>query len=120
MRNIGHKLLLSSLVLIVGASTACAGILVGFQRPGESFIGLRGSIGIDDWERSPIYDDVFLPDMSQIERMANSGSALDNDGFPLDQMATGSIGGKRVEKEIIWERFDSRGSQVPNGLTDWK
>lgn len=119
MRNIGHKLLLSSLVMIVGASTACAGILVGFQHSADSVIGLRGSIGMNDWERSNSFvDEVFLPNVSQIEQMANNGMTLDEDGFPLDQMITSSIRRKTVEKFVVWDRFDSSGKQIPNGLTD--
>lgn len=119
MRNIGHKLLLSSLVTIVGASTACAGLLVGFQHSTDSVIGLRGSIGINDWERSSSFvDDVFLPSVSQIEKMNNSGMMLDENGSPLDQMATGSVGGKSVKKIVVWDRFDGDGKQIPNGLTD--
>lgn len=119
MRNIGHKLLLSSLVMIVGASTACAGILVGFQHSSDSVIGLRGSIGLNDWESSSSFvDDVFLPSVSQIERMANSGMARDGEGLPLDQMTTGSVDGKDVEKIVVWDRFNADGKQIPNGLTD--
>lgn len=119
MRNIGHKLLLSSLVMIVGASTACAGILVGFQHSTDSVIGLRGSIGLNDWERSSSFvDDVFLPSVSQIERMANSGIAQDREGFPLDPMTTGSVDRTNVEKIVVWDRFDGEGKKIPNGLTD--
>lgn len=119
MRNIGHKLLLSSLVMIVGASTACAGILVGFQHSTDSVIGLRGSIGLNDWERSKSFTDgVFLPDISHLEAMARSGMAMDENGFLLDQMATGSVGGESVEKIVVWDRFDANGKQISNGLTD--
>ena len=119
MRNIGHKLLLSSLVMIVGASTACAGLLVGFQHSNDSVIGLRGSIGINDWERSRSFaDEVFLPSVSQIEKMNNSGLMLDENGYPLDMMATGSVGGNNVEKIVVWDRFDGAGKQIRNGLTD--
>lgn len=119
MRNIGHKLLLSSLVMIVGASTACAGILVGFQHSSDSVIGLRGSIGLNEWKPSSSFvDDVFLPGVSQIERLARSGTAQDGDGFPLDQMMTGSVGENGIEKTVIWDRFNADGKQIPNGLTD--
>ncbi|MFK5978583.1 MAG: hypothetical protein QM488_06825 [Rhizobiaceae bacterium] len=119
MRNIGHKLLLSSLVMIVGASTACAGILVGFQHSNDSVIGLRGSIGINDWERTTSFaDSVFLPSVSQIEKMNNSSMMLDENGLLLDHMATGSVGGKNIEKTVVWDRFDGTGKQIANGLTD--
>ncbi|PCI04207.1 MAG: hypothetical protein COB78_07695 [Hyphomicrobiales bacterium] len=119
MRNIGHKLLLSSLVMIVGVSTACAGILVGFQHSADSVIGLRGSIGLNDWERSNSFiGGVFLPDVSHLEAMARSGMMMDENGFPLDHMITGNVDGRNIEKTVVWDRFDASGKQISNGLTD--
>lgn len=80
---------------------------------------MRGSIGINDWQHSNSFaDDVFLPNVSQIEKMNNSSMMLDESGAPLDHMATGSVGGKSVEKIVVWDRFDGAGKQIPNGLTD--
>ncbi|MBL4891945.1 MAG: hypothetical protein JKX91_08995, partial [Rhizobiaceae bacterium] len=78
-----------------------------------------GSIGLNDWERSNTFSSgVFLPSVSQIEQMARSGVMQDKDGFPLDQVITGSIEGKNIEKIVVWDRFDGDGKQIPNGLTD--
>ena len=123
MRNTGRKLLLSSLILIAGISSANAGFVADAQEATLKVGVLRGSIGMESWAEAPspmsnkpspldrLSGHVFLPDMAQIAELANTNPVLDDEGNPLDMVTTAGIGDDS-EKEVVWERFNKRGKPL--------
>lgn len=123
MRNTGRKLLLSSLILIAGISSANAGFVADAQEATLKVGVLRGSIGMESWAEAPspmenrtnplalLSGHVFLPDIAQIAELANANPVLDDEGNPLDMVTTAGIG-DNSKKEVVWERFNRRGKHL--------
>lgn len=123
MRKIGQKLLLSSLLFMIGVSDASSGFLMDQKQANLSIGELRGTIGLESWiptvpsryskakPQKIVSGEVYLPDLTQIAKLANSVTVYDDQGMPLDMVATGSVG-ENLIKEVVWERFNNRGNHL--------